>query len=200
MVPACHGIIAKTILSSSSVDSFCKYGSQLRIKRDVLCFLVFGTLSYAPICLHSAPLLILSTAGFLILISGRQRAIYEKNLLSMLPMPGYWLRDRSKNDQIQMMDKIEMKSNQFLSHKDGCITRGCNRINWAMHRLVSDCICFILGMTQNGPFPPRRTPFGPQGQRHVGNNPGPGIGRFPFGFQQRQQLRPGMKTGGGVYG
>lgn len=55
-------------------------------------------------------------------------------------------------------------------------------------------------MTQNGPFPPRRSPFGPQGQRHVGNNPGPGIGRFPFGFQQRQQLRPGLKTGGGVYG
>lgn len=59
------------------------------------------------------------------------------------------------------------------------------------------------GLTQNGPFGPRRSPFGPQqSPRHSGNNATPGIGRFPpFGFpQQRQQLRPGMKAGNAVYG
>ncbi|CAG7819511.1 unnamed protein product [Allacma fusca] len=60
-----------------------------------------------------------------------------------------------------------------------------------------------MSLTQNGPFGPRRSPFGPQqSPRHSGNNAAPGVGRFaPFGFQQqRQQLRPGMKTGNAVYG
>ena len=60
------------------------------------------------------------------------------------------------------------------------------------------------GITQNGPFPgPRRSPFGPQqSPRHSGNNAPAGVGRFPpFGFQQqRQQLRPGLKSGNQVYG
>jgi len=58
-----------------------------------------------------------------------------------------------------------------------------------------------MGLNQNGPFQPRRSPFAPQqGQRHGGNTQ-PGIGRFPpFGYQQqRQHMRPGMKSGG-VYG
>jgi hypothetical protein len=57
-------------------------------------------------------------------------------------------------------------------------------------------------MAQNGPFGHRaRSPFGPQQQRHAGNNAGASMGRFPpFGFQQpRQQLRPGMK-GAAIYG
>lgn len=58
-------------------------------------------------------------------------------------------------------------------------------------------------MAQNGPFGGhRRSPFGPgQGQRHGGNGAGASMGRFPpFGFQQqRQPMRPGMKSGA-MYG
>lgn len=69
--------------------------------------------------------------------------------------------------------------------------------------LNGNCLT-LAGLTQNGPFGPRRSPFGPQpSQRPTGNNGAGGVvGRFPpFGFQQpRQPLRAGMKTSGAMYG